>query len=116
MEAASVVSAVDASSEFDEYDEWEGEGGGAGELADFSGGTPGEYQGDRNKKNERAGKGKAILPNGDEYVGCYYRGYRYGQGIYKYKSGNGANFKGDWKFGAKDGWGTMFYPDGSQYT
>ncbi|CAG7786094.1 unnamed protein product [Allacma fusca] len=76
----------------------------------------GEYYGQRNDKNERHGRGRAKLPNGDIYLGCYYKGKRHGLGIYRYKNGNGARYGGDWVLGEKQGWGTFYYPDGSQYT
>lgn len=57
-----------------------------------------------------------MLPNGDLYLGCYFRGKRYGLGVYRYKNGNGARYGGDWVNGLKNGWGTMYFPDGSQYT
>lgn len=43
----------------------------------------GEYEGDRNEHEERHGKGKAKLPNGDTYEGFYEHGKRNGQGTYK---------------------------------
>lgn len=43
----------------------------------------GEYEGDRNEDEERHGKGKAKLPNGDIYEGEYSHGKRHGQGTYK---------------------------------
>jgi hypothetical protein len=49
-------------------------------------------------------------------MGCYYRGKRHGLGIYRYKNGNGARYGGDWNLGVKAGWGTMYFPDGAQYT
>lgn len=44
----------------------------------------GEYEGERNEAEERHGKGKAKLPNGDEYEGDYSHGKRHGQGTYKW--------------------------------
>lgn len=44
----------------------------------------GVYEGERNQKEERHGKGKATLPNGDIYEGEYENGKRHGYGIYKY--------------------------------
>ena len=38
-----------------------------------------EYEGERNEKEERHGKGKATLPNGDTYEGMYEFGKRQGQ-------------------------------------
>jgi hypothetical protein len=52
----------------------------------------------------------------DLFLGCYYRGQRHGLGIYRYKNGNGARYGGDWVFGQKQGWGTMYFGDGSMYT
>ncbi len=43
----------------------------------------GEYEGDRNEFEERHGKGKTKLPNGDTYEGEYAHGKRHGQGVYK---------------------------------
>lgn len=43
----------------------------------------GEYEGERNEDEERHGKGKATLPNGDVYEGQYVHGKRHGQGTYK---------------------------------
>ena len=39
----------------------------------------GEYEGERNESEERHGKGKAKLPNGDEYEGEYLHGKRHGR-------------------------------------
>ncbi|ODM92106.1 Radial spoke head 1 [Orchesella cincta] len=102
---------MDERSEADEYD---GEDGGEGGLVQYN--PIGEYYGGRNDKNERHGRGRAVLPNGDLYLGCYFRGKRYGLGVYRYKNGNGARYGGDWVNGTKQGWGTMYFPDGSQYT
>ena len=44
----------------------------------------GVYEGERNQKEERHGKGKATLSNGDIYEGEYENGKRHGYGIYKY--------------------------------
>lgn len=44
----------------------------------------GEYEGDRNEGEERHGKGKAKLPNGDVYEGEYSHGKRHGQGTYRF--------------------------------
>ena len=38
-----------------------------------------EYEGERNAKEERHGKGKATFPNGDMYDGLYEHGKRHGQ-------------------------------------
>ena len=37
---------------------------------------------DRNDREERHGRGKAILPNGDIYEGEYENGKRHGYGVY----------------------------------
>lgn len=42
----------------------------------------GTYDGERNEREERHGKGRAILPNGDIYEGEYENGKRHGNGIY----------------------------------
>ena len=42
----------------------------------------GTYEGERNEKEERHGRGKAILPNGDIYEGEYLEGKRHGFGNY----------------------------------
>lgn len=44
----------------------------------------GEYEGERNEKDERHGKGQARLPNQDTYEGQYEFGKRHGEGIYRY--------------------------------
>ena len=43
----------------------------------------GEYEGERNDAEERHGKGKAKLGNGDIYEGEYAHGKRHGTGVYK---------------------------------
>jgi len=43
----------------------------------------GEYEGERNEDEQRHGKGKATLPNGDVYEGQYVNGKRHGEGTYK---------------------------------
>lgn len=45
--------------------------------------TFGSYEGERNENEERHGKGKAILPNGDVYEGEYVNGKRHGHGVYR---------------------------------
>ena len=42
-----------------------------------------EYEGGRNDKDQRHGRGKARLPNGDTYEGMYDCGTRNGMGTYK---------------------------------
>lgn len=73
----------------------------------------GEYEGDRNEAEERHGKGKAKLPNGDEYEGEYSHGKRHGEGIYKFQGGG--RYIGSYVNGVKHGEGTFLYPDGSKY-
>ncbi|XP_032681944.1 radial spoke head 1 homolog isoform X2 [Odontomachus brunneus] len=73
----------------------------------------GVYQGERNENNERHGSGKALLPNGDVYVGQYRHGLRHGKGVYAFK--NGARYNGDWRQGHKYGQGIFWYPDGTRY-
>lgn len=71
------------------------------------------YEGERNEKGERHGSGKALLPNGDMYVGEYRDGLRHGKGVYVFK--NGARYNGEWRRGYKYGQGTFWYPDGTRY-
>ncbi|XP_048506682.1 radial spoke head 1 homolog [Athalia rosae] len=73
----------------------------------------GRYEGERNERGERHGQGKALLPNGDMYVGSYCKGLRHGKGIYVFR--NGARYDGDWRCGLKYGVGTFWYPDGTRY-
>jgi len=73
----------------------------------------GEYEGERNEKEERHGHGKATLPNGDTYEGMYEHGKRHGHGVYRFK--NGARYIGEWVRNKKHGQGTFIYPDGSKY-
>lgn len=73
----------------------------------------GEYEGDRNENEERHGKGKAKLPNGDIYEGEYLHGKRHGHGTYKFQSGG--KYAGSYINGIKHGEGTFIYPDGSKY-
>ncbi|XP_070152529.1 radial spoke head 1 homolog [Polyergus mexicanus] len=73
----------------------------------------GVYEGERNENGERHGNGKALLPNGDLYVGQYRDGLRYGKGVYVFK--NGARYNGDWRHGCKYGQGIFWYPDGTRY-
>ena len=44
----------------------------------------GEFEGERNEKEERHGYGRAKLPNGDTYEGYYENGKRHGKGVYRY--------------------------------
>lgn len=71
------------------------------------------YEGERNEAGERHGTGKALLPNGDIYVGEYRDGFRHGKGVYVFK--NGARYNGEWRHGHKYGQGTFWYPDGTRY-
>nr|XP_012233953.1 PREDICTED: radial spoke head 1 homolog isoform X1 [Linepithema humile] len=73
----------------------------------------GVYEGERNENGERHGSGKALLPNGDMYVGEYRNGLRDGKGTYMFR--NGARYDGDWRRGHKYGQGTFWYPDGTRY-
>jgi radial spoke head protein 1 len=73
----------------------------------------GEYEGERNEREQRHGRGKAILPNGDTYEGIYDCGQRNGMGTYRFK--NGARYTGDWYKNKKHGQGLFIYPDGSKY-
>eukprot|EP00794_Sanderia_malayensis_P008011 gene8010-8870_t len=73
----------------------------------------GEYEGERNEFEERHGKGKTKLPNGDTYEGEYAHGKRQGQGIYKFK--HGGKYVGGYMDGKRHGEGIMYYPDGSKY-
>jgi hypothetical protein len=75
--------------------------------------VPQRYEGDRDKDGERHGRGKALLPNGDLYVGEYRKGLRYGRGTYVFKGG--ARYEGNWRQGKKHGYGSFIYPDGSRY-
>ncbi|XP_055897562.1 radial spoke head 1 homolog [Biomphalaria glabrata] len=79
--------------------------------------TLGEYIGDRNEKNERHGKGRALLPNRDVYDGNYMFGKRDGQGVYKFKNklAKNARYIGNYVQGKKQGFGKFIYPDGSRY-
>ncbi|XP_014474500.1 PREDICTED: radial spoke head 1 homolog [Dinoponera quadriceps] len=71
------------------------------------------YEGERDEKGARHGSGKALLPNGDVYVGRYRDGLRHGKGVYAFK--NGARYNGDWRQGYKYGQGVFWYPDGTRY-
>ncbi|KAG7205041.1 hypothetical protein KM043_005422 [Ampulex compressa] len=84
-----------------------------GERGEEEANPLGVYEGERNKKGERHGSGKALLPNGDMYVGRYCEGLRHGKGVYVFK--NGARFDGEWRRGLKYGQGTFWYPDGTRY-
>ncbi|OAF71302.1 Radial spoke head 1 [Intoshia linei] len=86
---------------------------GSEEIEEEQGPYLGEYEGERNQKDERHGRGKAILPNGDTYEGDYENGQRNGTGIYKFK--NGARYTGEWLRNKKHGTGTFAFPDGSKY-
>ncbi|XP_029637026.1 radial spoke head 1 homolog [Octopus sinensis] len=73
----------------------------------------GEYEGERNEREERHGMGKAILPNLDSYTGMYEDGRRHGTGVYRFK--NEARYTGEYQYNKKHGQGTFIYPDGSKY-
>jgi len=73
----------------------------------------GEYEGERNEREERHGQGKATLPNGDIYEGTYKDGKRHGLGNYRFK--NGAKYVGEYVKNKKHGMGEFHYPDGSKY-
>nr|XP_033330503.1 radial spoke head 1 homolog [Megalopta genalis] len=73
----------------------------------------GLYEGERNENGDRHGHGKALLPNGDMYVGQYCKGLRHGRGLYVLKIG--ARYDGEWRQGVKYGQGTFWYPDGTRY-
>ncbi|XP_001625739.2 radial spoke head 1 homolog [Nematostella vectensis] len=73
----------------------------------------GEYEGERNEREERHGQGRAKLPNGDTYEGSYENGKRHGKGIYRFK--NGARYIGHYLDNKKNGEGLFYYPDGSKY-
>jgi len=87
------------------------------EFDDENGPYLGEYEGDRNDEGERHGDGKAVLPNGDRYVGSYEHGLRHGKGTYYFASTmTGARYVGEYHRGKRNGHGKMYYPDGSIYT
>lgn len=77
----------------------------------------GEYDGERNEKDERHGQGNTILPNKDLYKGGYLHGKRDGYGVYRFKSkaAKGARYTGEYFQAKKQGFGTFIYPDGSRY-
>ncbi|CAD5118288.1 DgyrCDS7002 [Dimorphilus gyrociliatus] len=83
------------------------------EYEDEQGANLGTYEGERNDKEERHGRGKATLSNGDTYEGMYENNKRHGQGTYRFK--NGARYIGEWNKGKKHGQGMFIYPDGSKY-
>ncbi|XP_058963268.1 radial spoke head 1 homolog [Pocillopora verrucosa] len=74
----------------------------------------GEYEGERNEKDERHGFGRALLPNGDEYEGDYKNGKRNGNGKYTFLKSK-ARYEGEYSNGQKCGQGKFWYPDGSIY-
>lgn len=73
------------------------------------------YTGERNTKGERHGQGRAVLDNGDIYVGEYKHGVRNGYGEYWFFQQNGAKYAGCYSNNKKNGEGTFLYPDGSRY-
>ncbi|XP_053989324.1 radial spoke head 1 homolog [Hylaeus volcanicus] len=84
-----------------------------GERGEEEANPLGVYEGERNDRGERHGHGKALLPNGDMYVGRYCRGLRHGKGLYVFKIG--ARYDGEWRQSLKYGQGTFWYPDGTRY-
>ncbi|XP_035724854.1 radial spoke head 1 homolog isoform X2 [Vespa mandarinia] len=84
-----------------------------GEYGEAEENPLGLYEGERNEQGDRHGFGKALLPNGDMYIGRYCEGLRNGKGIYVFK--NGARYDGEWRQGLKYGQGTFWYPDGTRY-
>merc|ERR1712070_487490 len=97
-----------------------------------------EYIGEKHPEDPtlQHGKGKAIYANGDEFEGCYEKGKRHGQGVYKWikmvedeeapegvkmatdDDGNKvfqSKYEGEYKDNMKDGEGRMEYPDGGIY-
>eukprot|EP00658_Telonema_sp_P-2_P060776 TRINITY_DN495_c0_g2_i1.p1 TRINITY_DN495_c0_g2~~TRINITY_DN495_c0_g2_i1.p1 ORF type:complete len:257 (+),score=78.99 TRINITY_DN495_c0_g2_i1:78-773(+) len=96
-----------------------------------------EYDGEKHPEDptQQHGKGKAVYPNGDEYVGEYEIGKRSGAGVYKWvkmevdeetgepkiamdEDGNKvfeSEYTGGYKENMKDGQGKMVFPDGSTY-
>merc|ERR1712226_1417977 len=52
---------------------------GSDEFEEEQGPYLGDYEGERNERDERHGHGKATLPNGDTYEGMYENGKRSGQ-------------------------------------
>ncbi|XP_026298638.1 radial spoke head 1 homolog isoform X2 [Apis mellifera] len=84
-----------------------------GERGEEEANPLGLYEGERNEKGDRHGRGKALLPNGDMYVGQYCKGLRHARGLYVFK--NGARYDGEWRQGVKYGQGTFWYPDGTRY-
>eukprot|EP00736_Rhodelphis_marinus_P012841 Rmarinus@m.29637 len=71
------------------------------------------YEGERNDKRQRHGKGLAVFSNGDTYEGDYVEGKRHGKGKYTFK--NGAVYEGDYVDNVKHGHGKLTYPDGGSY-
>ncbi|KAL1458442.1 hypothetical protein WDU94_008596 [Cyamophila willieti] len=75
----------------------------------------GLYEGGRNAHNQRHGTGRALLPSGDYYEGCYNRNLRHGKGLYVFANRNGARYEGEYRFGLRSGQGVFYYPDGTKY-
>ncbi|XP_060877151.1 radial spoke head 1 homolog [Metopolophium dirhodum] len=91
----------------------EDEYGGENDFAHDALSVIGAYKGQRNSEDERHGFGKAILPNGDAYVGTYKNGKRHGRGQYRFV--NGAIYQGCYREGLRNGKGVMVYNDKSKY-
>ena len=72
------------------------------------------YDGERNEKGDRHGKGKATLPNGDTYEGEYKNGVRHGYGEYLFYGQNNAKYEGYYAENKKNGQGVFHYPDKSK--
>merc|ERR1719186_1900869 len=68
----------------------------------------GTYEGDRNEADERHGRGKAVLPNGDTYEGEWNNHVRHGQGVYTYQA-TGSQYIGTWKDGKREGGGEWIH-------
>jgi len=74
----------------------------------------GIYEGERNEKKQRHGRGKNIFPNKDVYDGTYVDGKREGTGTYSFHSG--ARYTGGYRNNLREGKGRMVFPDGSRYS
>eukprot|EP00736_Rhodelphis_marinus_P014452 Rmarinus@m.475 len=73
----------------------------------------GTYEGERNDKKQRHGKGKATFPDESSYEGDYVEGKKQGYGVYTYK--DGSKYEGGWQNNLKHGEGTITYSDGSVF-
>ena len=72
------------------------------------------YIGERNEQGERHGHGRALLENGDQYIGEYKHGVRHGYGEYIFFGKKGARYTGYYEDNKKNGRGFFIYPDGSK--